>query len=64
MIKYAIEWPVIKAILDARAETIAQIIYDEIIMQFRPFDELLSDNETNLISKVLKAYIKLLAIKH
>jgi hypothetical protein len=33
-------------------------------MMFEPPDELLSNNSSNLVSKMLTAYMKLLAMKH
>ena len=43
---------------------ITKVIHDNIIMQYNSFNELLSDNKSNLKSKVLTAYIDLLCIKH
>ena len=63
-IEYATGWPVARALPDARAETIARVIHDDITMVYGPPDEVLSDNGTNLAGQVLNTYIKLLAAKH
>ena len=63
-IEYATGWPVTKALPNARAETIARVIHDEITMVFGPPDEILSDNGSNLVGDVLTAYTRLLATKH
>ena len=64
VIKYTTDWPVIKALLNVWAEIIAKVIYDDIIMQYSLFNELLSDNESNLKDKVLTVYINFLSIKY
>jgi hypothetical protein len=53
-----------KALPNTRAETIANVIYNEIMMIYGPPKELLSDNRRNLTEGVIKAYITLLATKH
>ena len=63
-IKYTTDWPVIKALLNVQAEIIAKVIHDNIIMQYSLLNELLSDNESNLKSKILTVYTDFLCIKH
>jgi transposase InsO family protein len=63
-IEYMTGWPVTKALPDARAETIAKVIHDDITMVYGPPKELLSDNGRNLTGEVMKAYTMLLATKH
>jgi hypothetical protein len=58
------KWPVTKALPNARAETIAKIIYNDITMVYNPPKELLSDNGQNLTEDVIKAYTTLLATKY
>ena len=63
-IKYTTDWSVIKVLSNVQAEIIAKVIHNNIIMQYSSFNELLSDNKSNLKSKVLTAYINLLSTKH
>ena len=63
-IEYLTGWPVTKALPNARAETIARVIHDEITMVYGPPKELLSDNGRNLTGDVIKAYTTLLSTKH
>lgn len=63
-IEYMTGWPVTKALPNARAETIANVIHDDIAMVYGPPKELLSDNGRNLTGGVMKAYTALLATKH
>lgn len=63
-IEYMTGWPVTRALPDARAETIAKVIHDDITMVYGPPKELISDNGRNLTGDVMSAYTKLLATKH
>jgi hypothetical protein len=63
-VEYLTGWPVAVALTNARADTIAQVIYDQITMVYGPPKELLSDNGTNLTGNVMKAYTALLGSKH
>jgi transposase InsO family protein len=63
-IEYMTGWPVTRALPDARAETIATVIHDDITMVYGPPKELLSDNGSNLTGEVMKAYTTLLGTKH
>jgi hypothetical protein len=63
-IEYLTGWPIAKALPDAKAETIAKFIHNEITMVYGAPKELLSDNGRNLISKILHAYTNLLQIRH
>jgi hypothetical protein len=58
------KWPVTKALPNARAETIAKVIYNDITMVYGPLKKLLSNNGRNLIKDVIKAYTTLLATKY
>jgi transposase InsO family protein len=58
------EWPVTRALPDARAETIATVIHNDITMVYGPPKELLSDNGSNLTGEIIKAYTTLLGTKH
>jgi hypothetical protein len=53
-----------KALPNTRVKTIANIIYNEIIMIYGPPKELLSDNGRNLTKRVIKVYIIFLATKY
>jgi Reverse transcriptase (RNA-dependent DNA polymerase)/RNase H-like domain found in reverse transcriptase/Retroviral aspartyl protease/Integrase core domain/Integrase zinc binding domain len=63
-IEYMTGWPVAKALPDARAETIARFLHDDIAMVYGPFKELLSDNGKNLVGQVLRSYTTLLGARH
>jgi hypothetical protein len=58
------EWPVTKALPNARAEIIAKVIYNDITMVYGLLKELFFNNGRNLIEDVIKAYTTLLATKH
>jgi hypothetical protein len=57
-------WLVTRALPNARAETIATVIYNDITMIYGPLKELLSDNRSNFTGEVIKAYTTLLGTKH
>ena len=55
-IEYLTGWPVAKALLDARAETIiARFLHDEIAMIYGPFQVLLSDNGNTLVGQISRS---------
>ena len=53
-----------KALSNVQAEMIAKVIHNDIIMQYNSFNELFSDNKSNLKNKVLTAYTNLFSTKH
>ena len=53
-IEYLTGWPVTRALPNARAETIANVIHDDITMVYGSPKELLSDNGKNLVGEVMK----------
>lgn len=53
-IDYATGWFFVKAFPDATAETTASFIYNNIYVPFGASKEILTDNETNLVSKLVK----------
>jgi transposase InsO family protein len=57
--EYVTGWPVAVALPNAKEETVAQAIHDQIAMVYGPPQELLSDNGANLIGKVMRHYLKL-----
>ena len=63
-IDYLTGWPVAKALPDAKAETIAKFVHDEITMVYGAPKELLSDNGSNLTGKIMDAYLRLLRTRH
>lgn len=63
-IEYLTGWPIAKALPDAKTETIAKFIHEEIAMVYGPPKELLSDNGKNLVSAVMHEYTRLLGTKH
>jgi transposase InsO family protein len=63
-IEYLTGWPIAIALPNARAETVAQILHDNITMVYGPFQELLSDNGTQFTGAIFEAYLQLLRSKH
>jgi transposase InsO family protein len=63
-IEYLTGWPVAKALPNAKAETIARFLHEDITMIYGPPKELLSDNGSNLTSGVMKHYLNQLYVKH
>jgi hypothetical protein len=63
-IEYLTGWPVAKALPDAKAETIARFIHEDITMVYGPPREILSDNGSNLTAEVMQAYTRILGTKH
>jgi hypothetical protein len=49
-IDHATGWIVAKAVPDAKDETLAHFLHEEIFVNYRVFEELLSDNSINLLS--------------
>jgi hypothetical protein len=63
-IDYATGWPVAKAVPDATDEAIAEFLHEEIFVNYGAFDELVSDNGRNLLSRVVEVFVKILKAKH
>ena len=63
-IEYLTGWPVAAALPDARAETVAAFVHNEIAMVYGPPKELLSDNGKNLVGAIMQSYTTLLRSKH
>ena len=51
---YLTKWPEAKAIKNARAETVARFIYEEIICRYGVPEEMLSDRGTSFLNQVIK----------
>lgn len=63
-IEYLTGWPIAKALPDAKAETIAEFLHEEIAMVYGAPKELLSDNGGNLTGHVMTHYLGRLRTKH
>lgn len=63
-IEYLTGWPIAIAVPDARAETVARFIHEQITMVYGAPREILSDNGANLTQEVVTHYISLLKTKH
>jgi len=48
------KWPEAKAIKNAKAETVAKFIYEEIICRHGVPEEMLSDRGTSFLNQVIK----------
>jgi transposase InsO family protein len=51
-------------LLNAKKETVAQVIYNHIAIIYEPPQELLSDNGANFIGKAIRHYLKLFKLKY
>ena len=51
---YLMKWPEAKAIKNAKAETVAKFIYEEIICRHGVPEEMLSDRGTSFLNQVIK----------
>ena len=56
-------WPLARATSDATSETVADFLHD-IYCNYGAFKQLLSDNGTNLTSKIIEEYLKRIKVKH
>ena len=63
-IDYATGWPAARPVPTYDAETTATFIYEEIYSSFGPPKELLSDNGSNFLSKVVDHLLKILKVVH
>ena len=63
-VEYLTGWPIAVALKDAKAETLARVIHEEIAMHYGAPRELLSDNGPNFIGKVVTHYMNILKTKH
>lgn len=55
---YLTKWLEAKAIPDATAKSIAIFLYEDIICRYRCLEELVSDNESTFISKVVEGILE------
>jgi hypothetical protein len=63
-INYATSWPVAKAVPNATNEAIAEFLHKEIFVNYSAFNELVSNNGRNLLSRVVEVFVKILKAKH
>lgn len=63
-IDYATGWPLARAVKDAKTEIIAAFVHEEMFRHYGSPRELLSGNGANLLSKIIKHYLRILATKH
>ena len=52
-------WPVVTATKDATAATVANFLYEKILMQYGAPEEILSDRGSSFMANVLQTYLKL-----
>jgi IS30 family transposase len=64
VIDHATSWVVAKAVPNAKDEMLARFLHEEIFVNYGVFEELLLDNGTNLLSRVVESYVKILKAKH
>ena len=57
-------WPIARAVPDAREETLANFIYEEIFMRFGCPVEILTDRGSNFMAGTLNAYLRKQKTKH
>ena len=63
-VDYATNWPIARAVPDATAESVADFIYEEIVMRFGCPAEILTDRGANFMSKVVKLYMGRIKTNH
>jgi flagellar biosynthesis GTPase FlhF len=63
-VDYATSWTIARATPDATAETVANFIYEEIVMNHGVPSELISDRGSQFMSEVLRSYLDKLKTKH
>ncbi|OBZ80202.1 Transposon Ty3-I Gag-Pol polyprotein, partial [Choanephora cucurbitarum] len=63
-VDYAINWPIARAVPFATKETIANFIYEEIMMRFGCPSEILTDRGSNFNSELVNAYLKRVGTHH
>ena len=61
---YLMKWPKAKAISNAKAETVAEFLFKEIICRYEVPDEILSDRGTSFINETVDELCKRFQIKH
>jgi len=61
---YLTKWPEAKAIKNAKAETVARFIYEEIICRHGVPEEMLSDRGTSFLNQVIKELCERFQTKH
>jgi hypothetical protein len=54
----------VKAVLNATNKAIAEFLHEEIFVNYGVFNELVSDNGCNLLSRVMEVFVKILKAKH
>ncbi|SAM00569.1 hypothetical protein [Absidia glauca] len=63
-VDYATNWPIARAVKTANAETVADFIYEEIVMRFGCPKEILTDRGANFLSKLVAQYLGRLQVYH
>ena len=61
---HSTQWPIAKALPDAKESTVANFIYDEIFMKHGCPAEILTDRGANFMAKTLNHYIRKQNVKH
>ena len=61
---YGTRWCIAKAVKDATAKTVAEFIYEEIVVNYGAPDELLTDRGKNFLAEGVSEYLKLIGTSH
>jgi Integrase core domain len=63
-IDYTTNWPIARPLPDATGEAVAKFIYEEIVVRFGCLTEILTDRDSNFMSKLVEQYLQRLQTKH
>lgn len=63
-VDYTTNWPIAKALPVASKESVADFIYNEIVMKFGCPIEIVTDRGSNLTSELVEEYLKRIGVKH
>ncbi|KAG1282954.1 hypothetical protein G6F66_011024 [Rhizopus arrhizus] len=63
-VDFSTNWPIARAVPDATAETVADFIYEEIVMKFGCPTEIVTDRGANFTSKLVKQYAQRIRTTH
>lgn len=63
-VDFATNWPIARALPNATAESVADFIYEEIVMRFGCPEEIVTDRGANFTSKLVKHYTERIKTTH
>ena len=63
-VDYTTNWPIAQAMVSATKESVAQFIYDEIVMKFGCPIEIVTDRGSNFTSGLVEEYLKRIGVNH